>query len=175
MKLCRCSIVLQSAACSCQAVVNALIDEVSNKTYRQHDTDHNAPSFHLSLDVDPQITAQMLIRVSAAEIGFAGVYVSFAALVKVVLSFIFRHDVTSLFECWVDAERCLLHLSYGIMGNVQYGSTDRLLTGKTYQYGRGKGQGYTVRAIKCRPALFACVNGCSLSLENLKEIIGLFN
>lgn len=41
----------------------------------------------------------MFIFVFTLEIGFAGIYVSFTFFVKVVLSFIFSHCITSLVDC----------------------------------------------------------------------------
>ena len=73
-----------------------MIDEVAKNYYRQHDTDHKAPSFCLSLNVNSHVTSQMLIGVIAFKIGFASINVSLVPIVKVVLSSIVGHDVTSL-------------------------------------------------------------------------------
>jgi hypothetical protein len=96
---------LQFASCRGRSTRDAVIDEVAKNHYRQHNTNHKAPSFCLSLNVDSRIAAQMLIGVVAVEIGFTGVRVSFVPVVKVILHFIVGHDVTSLVGCFVRAIR----------------------------------------------------------------------
>ena len=57
----------------------------------------------------------MFVFVFALEVSLAGVNVSFALVVKVVLSFIFGHDITSLVYRFVDVcdPFCLIR-NYGI-------------------------------------------------------------
>jgi hypothetical protein len=87
---------LQFANCYGRSAVDASIHKVTQYHQRQHDSDHKAPSFGLSLNIDSQVTAQMLIGIVAVEIGFTGIHVSLVPVVEVVLSSIVGHDVTSL-------------------------------------------------------------------------------
>ncbi|MDX9897114.1 MAG: hypothetical protein RBS34_16825 [Desulfofustis sp.] len=87
---------LQFANCYGRSAVDASIHKVTQYHQRQHDSDHKAPSFGLSLNINSQVTAQMLIGIVAVEIGFTGIHVSLVPVVKVVLSSIVGHDVTSL-------------------------------------------------------------------------------
>jgi hypothetical protein len=75
---------------------DATVNEVSECNYRQCRSNHRAPSFHLTCYIDSHVTAQMLIFIIALEVSGAGIYVSIIVVVKVVLSFVFGHDVTSL-------------------------------------------------------------------------------
>jgi hypothetical protein len=89
------AMVLQLAKCSCSTIFGAVVQEVTNGNEGQHDSYHRIPSFRLSLDIDSQIATQMLIGVLAFEIGFACIHMSFAVFIKVILSFIFGHGITS--------------------------------------------------------------------------------
>ena len=87
---------LQLAGCHGRSAVDASIDEVAQYHQCQHDSDHKAPSFGLPLNIDSQVTAQMFIGIVTVEIFFTGIHVSLVPVVKVVLSSIVGHDVTSL-------------------------------------------------------------------------------
>jgi hypothetical protein len=52
--------------------------------------------------VDAQVTTQVLVGILTLEIGFTGIHMSFAFIVKVVLSIIFGHDITYVFLMSVD-------------------------------------------------------------------------
>jgi len=74
---------------------DASVDEVSQQYDRQCRSYHGAPSFRLSSYIDSHVTAQMLVFVFTLEVSFAGVDVSFAFVVKVILRFVIGHIITS--------------------------------------------------------------------------------
>ena len=70
---------------------DAAVDEVGDRGDGDDDSDHTSPLFRLSLDVDARIAAQVLVRILAFEIRFAGIHVAFVTVVPVVLGSIFTH------------------------------------------------------------------------------------
>ena len=62
--------------------------------------------FLLSHHIDIQIAAQMPVGILTFEVGFTGIHMSLVIVVKVVLSFIFGHVITSFVDWLVIG--CLL-------------------------------------------------------------------
>lgn len=87
---------LQLAVRFCGLIADAIVQEITDCNYCQHDSYHGAPSFWLSLNIDAQIASQMFIGVLTLKIGFTGICMAFVAVVKVLLNFIVFHRITSL-------------------------------------------------------------------------------
>jgi hypothetical protein len=99
---------------------NTSVYEVCECDYRQCRSYHRAPSFRLSRYIDPHVTSQVRIFVFTLKVSFAGIYVSFASVVKVVLCFIFGHEITSLVNYFaVDCVPLCLIAKYNVSGNRQ--------------------------------------------------------
>jgi hypothetical protein len=79
---------------------DASVDEVSQQNDRQCRSYHGAPSFQLSSHIDSWITAQVLVIILTTKVVYSSVNVSFVIIFKVILRFIFGHDITSLVCCW---------------------------------------------------------------------------
>jgi hypothetical protein len=75
---------------------HAPVDQESNRYKGQCQTYHRASSFPLPHHIDIQITSQMFVGVLTLKIGFTGIHMSIVTVVKVILRFVFGHDVTSL-------------------------------------------------------------------------------
>ena len=72
------------------------VDEVCEQDDCNCRSYHRAPSFQLSSYIDSHVTAQVLIFVITLEVSGTGINMSIVIVVKVVLSFILGHDITSL-------------------------------------------------------------------------------
>ena len=79
----------------------ASVDEVSYRDKCQYGSDHVVPSFLLPCDIDSRVASQVLVFVLTLEVSFAGINVSFTLVIKVILGFIFGHDIISLINCLV--------------------------------------------------------------------------
>jgi hypothetical protein len=90
--------VLSNLACGiCGPAGDTSVDEVSQNNERQCQSNHWAPSFQLTSNIDSHVTSQMLVWIVALEIGFAGINVSFISLVCVIIGSVLGHDITSYF------------------------------------------------------------------------------
>jgi hypothetical protein len=109
------------------------VDEKSKNHYRQHDTDHRAPSFHLPRHIDSHVTPQILIRPVTLKIGFTSVNVSFVLVVSVVLHIIIAHDITSLVGLLL---LCVVSIAvmYDIRRKPQCEPAGRMVIGKCYPH-----------------------------------------
>ena len=126
--------VLQPAKGFPFAAADTTVHVVAEYDQCQHYSYHGAPSFRLSLNIDPRITAQMLIRVFTLKICFTGINMPIVSIVKVVLNSIVGHNITSL------VVGCLFHLNkrYNKKYEMQCEPTGRKMTGKTYHQDTAK-------------------------------------
>ena len=80
-------------------------DTSINEVCEQYDcdcrSDHRAPTFLLASYIDPHVTSQVRVFVVAFKVSAAGIHMSFIIVIKVVLSFIFGHDITSCVYCYL--------------------------------------------------------------------------
>jgi hypothetical protein len=90
------AVALQSAMRCCVLIADTIVQEISDCNQCQHDSDHGAPSFWLSLNINAQIAAQMFIGVIARKVRFTGIDMAFVPVIKVVLNIIAFHRITSL-------------------------------------------------------------------------------
>ena len=78
---------------------DASIDKISECNYRQCRSYHRAPSFQLASYIDSHVTTKFGIFVITFKVSAAGIHVPFIVVVKVVLSFVIGHDITSYVCC----------------------------------------------------------------------------
>lgn len=51
--------------------------------------------YDLSLNIDPQVTSQVFIRIITFEVALAGIHISLVIVIPVILYFVFSHFITS--------------------------------------------------------------------------------
>jgi hypothetical protein len=110
-------------------ITHTAVDKVTKNDQCERYSYHRAPSFWLTLNINPQITPQTIIRVLTLEICLTGINVPIVSFKKIVLNFIFGHGITSL-VCWLFV---LLERTYNTEPGRQCEPFDRMLAGKSYQ------------------------------------------